>query len=234
MKLIPSHPLGDQLRFWSRTFVLVGIGSTSTDRFPTLKYESPTHIQGLPTLFHMGCHITSSAMARTWLHRNASLQTQLSALAKLSDLTHSYGQNITVLSRQPTDSKVFALAKVFALLLPQPWPDHDYYVKNTYRRLPSALADNKRYHSLARKGPSPSVTTERYPTYSSSPHEELRRIASSALARRSTNQTVSKFMVVLGSIPISLCSFSYFHLLFFNSFKQSIQRFILVISVTLL
>ena len=36
----------------------------------------------------------------------------LSAPAKLSDLTHSYGQNITVLSRQPTDSKVSALAKV--------------------------------------------------------------------------------------------------------------------------
>ena len=112
MKLTPPHPLGDQLRFWSRTFVLVGIGSTSTDRFPTLKYESSTHIEGLPTLFHMGCHITSSAMARTWLHRNASLQTQLSAPARLSDLTHSYGQNITVLSRQPTDSKVSALAKV--------------------------------------------------------------------------------------------------------------------------
>ena len=36
---------------------------------------------------------------------------RLSAPAKLSDLTHSYGQNITVLSRQPTDSKVSALAK---------------------------------------------------------------------------------------------------------------------------
>ena len=110
-----SSPRGST-KILVKNFCLVGIGSTSTDRFPTLKYESPTHIEDLPTLFHMGCHITSSAMARTWLHRNASLQTQLSAPAKLSDLTHSYGQNITVLSRQPTDSKVSALAKSCVLL----------------------------------------------------------------------------------------------------------------------
>ena len=134
----------------------------------------------------MGCHITSSAMARTWLHRNASLQTQLSAPAKLSDLTHSYGQNITVLSRQPTDSKVSALANVCILAtvaMARSWLLRQEHLQMA----PVCTGDlTQWYHSLAKKAHSPRVLTEKNPTYSTLPYEELRRITSSVLARRNT------------------------------------------------
>ena len=69
-------------------------------------YQGFTHAisHGVPPLLH-----------QPWLEHGSNVRQAYiphsSAPTKLSDLTHSYGQNITVLSRQPTDSKVSALAK---------------------------------------------------------------------------------------------------------------------------
>ena len=97
---------------------LVGIGSTSIDRFPTLKYEpSPLTSRVYPRYFTWG----ATLLPQPWPEHSFIVMRAyrlLSAPAKLSDLTHSYGQNITVLSRQPTNSKVSALAKRVAFLLP--------------------------------------------------------------------------------------------------------------------
>ena len=110
----------------------------------------------------------------------------LSAPAKLSNLTHSYGQNITVLSRQPTDSKVSALAKVCILAtvaMAKTWLLRQEHLQTT----PVCTGGlTQRYHSLARKAHSPRVHTEKSPNYSTLPHEELRRITFSVLARRNT------------------------------------------------
>ena len=81
---------------------------------------------------------------------------------------------MAITSRQPTGPNFSTLAIKCCVLATLVLAK---IAKNTYRRLLSASAYNKRYHSLARKGSYRSVTTERYPTYSSSPHEELRQMA---------------------------------------------------------
>ena len=75
MKLIPSHPLGDLLRFWSRTFVLLASGLPRQTVFQPWSMSPQLISRIYPRYFTWGAALTSSTTARTQLYRKASLQT---------------------------------------------------------------------------------------------------------------------------------------------------------------